>query len=321
MSSSQANNEDSPLKIIFIGSGSFGIPSLEAIIQSEVDIALLVSMPPAPSGRGRKITDVPTATWAKNHNIPLLETDKVNSPEILEKLSSLNPDLIVVCAYGTFLGKKLLSLGNTPPINIHPSLLPKHRGPAPINWALIHGDKEVGVSIIYLEKEMDAGPILAQRSILVPEFATALLLEEKLSCIASEMLTDVLKEIKNNTVKPQNQDHSLAIVNPLLTKKDGHINFSNSAQSIASLINGVDPWPGAEALLNGKRIKFYKASKEPGSLAPGEVLPLNSDGLMRIGTGDGILLVSELQPEGKKRVKAPEFARGYRPTLFSSQLT
>jgi methionyl-tRNA formyltransferase len=306
------------LKIIFIASASFAIPSLKAVYQSKENLSLVVSMPPAPSGRGRKLSRVPAALWAAGENLPLLETDKINSPEILDKLEALSPDLLVVCAYGTFLGKRLLSLGKTPPVNIHPSLLPRHRGPAPINWALIRGDDKTGVSIIYLRKEMDAGPILMQREIPIPPLTAAPVLEERLSHLAASMTAELIVTIKNGEQKPEPQDETLATVNPLLRKEDGRLDFKRGSKELASLINGADPWPGAQALFRGKLIKFYEATNSPGSAAPGQALPLSPEGLLPVGTGSGLLLVSKLQPEGKKRISSADFVKGYKPEGFES---
>jgi methionyl-tRNA formyltransferase len=305
-----------PLKIIFFGSAAFAIPPLEAILQSGEDMKLLVSMPPSPAGRGRKQKRVPAALWAAGKGIPLLEHDKANSPEVLEELESLSPDLLIVCAFGTFLGKRLLSLGKTPPINIHPSLLPRHRGPAPINWAIIRGDDKTGVSLIYLEKEMDAGPILKQREIPIPPLTPASILEEELSRLAASMIVELIGEIKRGEEKPILQDESKAIINGLLTKKDGRLDFTRDAKSLANLINGTDPWPGAQARFGEKLIKFFTATSSPGQASPGELLPITPEGFLPIGTGSGLLLVSKLQPESKNILSAADFMKGYKPARF-----
>lgn len=295
-----------------MGSSRFAIPSLNAIRESADDLLAVVAMPPAPAGRGRTLTPVPAAVWAKERGVPLIESDKINSPEILSRIEALRPDLIAVCAYGVFLGKRLLSVGQCPPVNIHPSLLPRHRGPAPINWTVIRGDSEAGVSIIHLEREMDAGPILAQRSLKLPPGATAPELEEKLAPMAGEMILGVIREIKEGKSEPKIQDGSLATSNPKLTKDDGRLDFDRPARELARLINGLDPWPGARALYDGMGVKLFSALTEPGEMAPGETRePKKNETRLAVGTGKDLLLVSEFQPEGKKRMSARAFASGY----------
>jgi methionyl-tRNA formyltransferase len=304
-------------KVIFFGSSDFAIPSINALFNGLASLALVVTAPPKQAGRGRNLKHVPVATWAKERGLPLLETDRANDPQTLEALAAIAPDIIIVCAYGTFLGKKLLSMGKVPPINIHPSLLPRHRGPAPINWSIIQGDKECGVSIIFLEREMDAGPILGQKSIPLKEGTPAPIIAHELSLLSASLLEEVLKQLNDGTSKPQVQDSSRATVNRLLEKRDGYLNFQLPAETLASLINGVDPWPGAQALLEGKMVKFYEATSSQGQGAPGEVLGAPC-GRITIGTGNGLLEVKKLQPEGKKSMSAPQFISGYRPRFFSS---
>jgi methionyl-tRNA formyltransferase len=259
------------------------------------------------------------ANWALNHGLLLIEPTNPNSSELADWFASLKPDLVVVAAFGSFLGSKLLSLGRTTPINLHPSLLPRHRGPAPINWALIQGDKRIGVSTMQLVKEMDAGPILQQFSLVpTPADISAGKMEEILAERGAELLLSTIMGIKKGSLSPKPQDQSEVTINPLLKKQDGFLNFSLPAKKLANLINGVDPWPGATCEFNNKRIKFFNASFRPGQGDPGKVLGLSEAGKLEIGTGEGILLVSSLHPEGKNRQNATDFYNGYRPSFFST---
>jgi methionyl-tRNA formyltransferase len=234
----------------------------------------------------------------------------------VERLRTLRPDLSVVCAYGSLLKDGLLTLCPVPPLNIHPSLLPLHRGPAPVNWAVIRGDRETGVSVMHLERGMDDGPVLAQARVPVPPGASAGELERTLSATGAELLMQVIGLLKDGRAEPQVQDHGLASVNRLLEKSDGDLDFARSARELAGTVNGCDPWPGARCSLNGKSVKLFGALPLPGAAEQGAALPLDGEGRLPIGTGDGILAVAEFQPEGKRRLPAAEFARGYRPKAF-----
>jgi methionyl-tRNA formyltransferase len=225
---------------------------------------------------------------------------------------------LVVVAFGALLGKQLLNLGITPPINVHPSLLPRHRGPAPINWAIVNGDERIGVTIMYLEEGMDTGPILSQSTKPLVPGVSALKLSEELAREGAAHLMDTLRFIKAGIQASRPQDPSLATTNRLLTKKDGYIDFDKAASTLASLINGLDPWPAAQALLKGKSVKFFGARAESGDFEKAAVKGLTEQGELVIGTGEGLLMVKEIQMEGKNRVQASEFMKGYRPVSFSS---
>jgi methionyl-tRNA formyltransferase len=251
--------------------------------------------------------------------LPLLETARPNETETVDFISSLKPDLLVVAAFGALLKKTLLTLCSYPPLNVHPSLLPRHRGPAPVNWAIINGDEDTGVSVMFLEEGMDTGPVLAQSKCPIPPGLGAVALTEQLSHDGALLLSETIARLKNGTQgEPAVQNPQLATTNRLLEKKDGHIDFNQPAARLASLINGVEPWPGAQAFLNGKQVNFFGARALEGSAEPGEVKGLSDKGELQIGSKDGLLLIKDLQVAGKKRVAAAEFAKGYRPARFTS---
>jgi methionyl-tRNA formyltransferase len=314
----EAPSPQLPLKLIFFGSSSFAIPSLKTLLLGPDTVELVVSVPPKPSGRGRQVMDVPVTIFARDAGLPLIEENKPNSQEIVDFIASFKPDLLVVAAYGALLGKELLQMGKTPPLNVHPSLLPRHRGPAPVNWAIVNGDRETGVSIMYLDEGMDTGPVLAQTKRPIDEKVSALELTQELATVGAKLLKDVLKSIKNGAQRPIPQNPEDATTNRLLLKKDGFIDFQKPAKQIVGLINGLDPWPCAQAKLKGKSVKFFTARALPGSFASGKVLGLSDSGELMIGAGDGQVLVSSLQMEGKRRIDASEFLNGYRPTYFTS---
>lgn len=303
-------------RIAFFGSTAFSLPALRALHQGPDEVVLVVCPPPSPAGRGRKISPSPVSELAADLGLPRLESRSVKSGSIIEKIGETKPDLLVVAAYGGFLPKALLEMCPYPPLNIHPSLLPRHRGAAPVNWGLISGDEELGVSIIFLEEEMDAGPILSQRAFKIgSNHDSAGIWEERLARAGAEDLLKVISALKNGTARPKPQDRSQISVNPLLAKADGLVNFSRPAHELAALINGVDPWPGAQSGFQGKSLKIFGASflEGPSGGEPGQVLGVDDQKRLMVATGSGILLIRELQPEGKKKMPAADFSRGYRP--------
>lgn len=314
-----APSQDRPWRIVFFGSPEFSLPALEALSQGPDQVVLVVTPPPAPAGRGRKLNPSPVAARAEELGLSVLETKSVRRPETIEIIRSARPDLMVVAAFGGFLPPELLNLCPYPPLNIHPSLLPRHRGAAPVNWCLIQGDQEVGVSIIFLEEEMDAGPILSQRAFAVtgPDCAGAW--EKRLAEAGAEELQKVIGQLKNGTAHACSQDHTCCTINPLLCKDDGRVDFSRPASELAGRINGVDPWPGAQSTFQGRTIKLFGAMESTEDSAggqPGKVLGLDRAGRLLVVTGLGVLALAELQPEGKKRMPAADFQRGYRPNFL-----
>ncbi|MDR2339269.1 MAG: methionyl-tRNA formyltransferase [Deltaproteobacteria bacterium] len=305
-----------PWRLVFLGSGDFAVPSLEALSKGPDELSLVVASPPRPKGRGRKQAHMPTALFAREAGLPLLESARPNDPEVLDFIASLKPDLLVVTAFGAILKEGLLSLCPLPPINVHPSLLPRHRGPAPVNWALVEGDTEIGVSIMFLEAGMDTGPVLARKPMKVLPGDGAARLSEELAEEGAGLLLETIRQVKEGSHKAVPQDDSKATVNRLLRKSDGYLDFREDAATLARKINGLEPWPAARAMLGGKAVSFFGALAMEGSLPPGEVGGLDQDGMLRIGTGSGLLRVSYLQPEGKGRQEAGAFLRGYRPRLF-----
>lgn len=308
-----------PWRLIFFGSACFSGPALKALAGGPDEVVLVVTPPPAPAGRGCKLCCSPVATVAADLGLEVLETKSVRKPEIIEAIRAAKPDLLVVAAFGGFLPDELLTMCPYPPLNIHPSLLPRHRGAAPVNWSLIQGDGQVGVSIIFLEKEMDAGPILSQRSFPVNNSDSAGTWEDRLAEAGAEDLLQVIADLKSGRAAPRPQDDSRATINPLLRKEDGRVDWTRPAAELAGQINGVDPWPGAQTRLAGKSLKLFGASLVEGSgesSAPGLVMGLDNEKRLLISTGRGLLAVEAFQPEGKKRMAASDFMCGYRPELL-----
>jgi methionyl-tRNA formyltransferase len=308
---------------VFFGSAAFARPLLEALARGPDEVVLVVAPPPAPAGRGRRLRPCPAAETAERLGLDIWPDRSARAPETIRAVADRRPDLLVVAAFGGFLPAELLNLAPWPPLNIHPSLLPRHRGPAPVNWSLIHGDREVGVSILFLEAVMDAGPILRQRAWPVTGPDSAGTWEDRLAEAGAEEVLAAVAELKSGRVLVRPQEPALVTINPLLRKVDGRVDFSRPAGVLAGLINGVDPWPGAVAAWDGRALKIFRAAPAVGGgppAEPGRVLGLDEHGRLLVAAGQGFLALAEFQLEGKKRISAAEFLRGCRPEFLRSAL-
>ncbi len=301
------------LRIIFMGTPAFAVPILEALLRSGEEVIAVVTQPDKPSGRGKRLTAPPVKVLAQKYGLDVFQPEKIKDPKFLEILKALSPDVIVVAAYGKILPKEVLEIPRFGCINVHASLLPKYRGAAPINWALISGEKETGVTIMQMDEGMDTGDILLTAKIPIEPEETAGTLHDKLSALGAELIVKALRLLKEGKLSPQKQSEEGVSYAPPLKKEDGLLDFARPAEQLANLIRGLDPWPTAYAFFRGKLVKFYRPkvfADEAGE--PGEILGLR-EGFLLIGTGEGALGVRKLQVEGKKRISAEEFVRGYRP--------
>lgn len=297
------------MRIIFMGSAALAVPSLQAVLSSEQDeVVGVVSQPDRPAGRKRVLTPCPLKAFADEQGLHVLTPEKIGDPDAVQALADLKPDLLVVVAYGQYIPQRVINLGKYEAINVHPSLLPKYRGSAPIQWALLNGDTVTGVSIIYLAKKMDAGDILRQETYPLGGDETSATLHDKLADFGSDLLMKAIEDIRNGTVIRTVQDESEMIEVRKLTKDDGKIDWSLPAQEIRNRIRAFDPWPGSFcALPNGDVLKVWTAELVAGIGAPGELL----DDQLLVATGEGALRLTEIQPQGKKRMEASSFLNGF----------
>ncbi|RUM46411.1 MAG: methionyl-tRNA formyltransferase [Desulfocapsa sp.] len=303
--------EKKSFRIIFMGTPNFSVPALQALIDGPDEVVALVSQPDRPKGRGKKLTPTATKLVAETAGIPVLQPTKIRTQDFVNILRSFAPDLIVVAAYGRILPSSILELPPLGCINIHGSLLPRHRGAAPIQWAILAGDKEAGVTIMQMDENMDTGNILLPASIPVTDEETAGGLFEKLSQLGGTTLLKALNLLRDNKLPPIEQDHSLATEAPPLKKEDGCIDWHKSARDIHCLIRGMDPWPTAYSFLQGKRFRFFRPllNDTVFSNPPGSIIRADKNGLL-LATGHGSLLVLEIQPEGKKRMSVAAYLCG-----------
>lgn len=297
------------MRIIFMGSAELAVPSLKALINSAVDeVVGVVSQPDRPAGRKRRLMSCPLKAFAESHGLNIMTPSRVGDPESVQALNDLQPDLFVVVAYGQYIPTSVIQLAQYEAINVHPSLLPKYRGSAPIQWALLNGDEQTGVSIIYLAKKMDAGDILKQECCPIGPDDTSAALHDRLADLGAELLLHAINAIREGRVSRTVQNEADAVEISKLSKEDGKIDWSKPAEAIRNRIRAFDPWPGSYCILpNGDALKIWKASTEPGGGAPGELL----DDRMLVATGSQALRLLEIQPAGRKRMPAEAFLNGY----------
>ncbi len=301
-----------PLRIIFMGTPDFAAANLSALMAGPDQVVAVVSQPDRAKGRGKKISPPPTKVLAEASGIPVLQPAKIKTEEFRNGLLSYQPDLIVVAAYGRILPPSLLELAPMGCINVHGSLLPRYRGAAPIQWALIKGETEVGVTIIQMDQGMDTGDMLLKAKIAVDPEETAGSLMVKLASLGGHTLLQAIKGLKEGIITPVPQDHSQATIAPMLKKDDGFIDWSRSAKEIECLIRGLDPWPSAFCFLEHQRLRLFtpEVVYMESTAQPGTVLHADRRGML-IACGRNALQIHELQPEGKKRMTVESFCCGH----------
>jgi methionyl-tRNA formyltransferase len=299
--------------IIFMGTPDFAVPALDLLSQEDYEIALVVTQPDRPKGRGRKLVPPPVKVKALELNLEVSQPSTLKSDKFTDQIKSIQPDFFVVIAFGHILSEKMLQFPKFGAINIHASLLPKYRGPAPIQWAIINAEPHTGVTTMFMDKGMDTGNILlTKKEPILPE-DTAATLHHRLANAGAELLIKTLKDFASKKIKPTLQDHSKATYAPLLKKQDGHINWQRPAEKLEPFIRGMTPWPGAFTFHNEKRLKIIKAApiSESVSEAAGTILKAFPDEL-RVATGKGALSILEIQGPSGKRLGIADFLRGYR---------
>ena len=306
------------MKILFMGTPDFAATILNQLIQSGHEIIGVVTQPDKQKGRGRTLSCSPVKELAVEHGLDIYQPVKVKEADFLQKLTELEPDVIAVAAFGQILPKALLEIPKYGCINVHASLLPKYRGAAPIQYSIIDGEKETGITIMYMDVGIDTGDIIMQEALTIAPDETGGSLFEKMSVLGGELLVKALVEIENGTAHRTPQDNENATSVKMIDKDMGHIDFTQSAVKIERLIRGLNPWPSAYTYLDGKTLKLWNASVESlyeiqggtKNYIPGEVVEVRRDALV-VMTGEDMLVIKELQLEGKKRMSADAFLRGY----------
>ncbi len=299
-----------------MGTPDFAIPILRAIYDSHHDLIAVITRPDKPFGRDKVITPPPVALVAKELGVSILQPEKLKGVNFLQTIKELNPDYLVVAAYGKIIPESVLAIPKKASINIHPSLIPKYRGAAPIQWTLINGDTETGVTLMDITKELDAGEVYLQKKMPVDPKDTTGSLSEKLSAISSELIVECLNLFEEGKIKPTKQDPKQVVMAPPLTHEDGHLDWSSPAPSIFNRFRGVTPKPGAYTNLEEKVLKIHKMDLDDsdfpsGNHPPGTIVNIKGDHF-KVDTGGGIIKITELQLEGKRRMSTSEFLRGHK---------
>lgn len=300
-----------------MGTPQFAIPSLEKIYLSKHQIVGVVTQPDRQKGRGKKISAPPVKEFALEKNIqPIFQPESLKDPNFVESLQNLQADLFVVVAF-RILPEVVFSMPPKGTVNLHPSLLPKYRGAAPINWAIINGEHVTGVTTIFIRREIDAGNMILQKEVPIHDDELAGSLHDRLANIGAELLLESIQKIGTGEIKNIKQDESLVTKAPKLTKEICHLDFDQSAEQVKNWIHGLSPYPGAYAFYNNKTIKFYRAtvvSSEKQSKSPGTIVNLTKNDLW-ITCNPGIADIKELQLEGHKQLNIDEFLRGFQFTI------
>lgn len=294
-----------------MGTPDFAVGTLEALIGAGHEVALVVTQPDKPQGRKQELVPPPVKAAALEHGIPVLQPERVRDAEALEKIRKYEPELIVVAAFGQLLPKELLDMPHFGCINVHASLLPKYRGAAPIQWSILNGDPTTGVTIMRMDVGLDTGDMISKIEIPIEPEDTGGSLFVKLAEAGAKLCVDTIQAIVDGSATYTPQDEAQATKVGMISKKDGLIDFSRSATAIECQIRGLNPWPSAFTYLNGKSLKIWSAKVreggDPGAF--GEICLMEKD-QFGIQTGDGILVCTEVQLEGKKRMDAGSFLRG-----------
>ncbi len=301
------------MKLVFCGTPQFAVPTLEALIATD-EIALVVTQPDRPQGRGLELAPSPVKQTAETHGLPIEQPEKIkNNAEFRARLESIAADAIIVVGYGRIVPPWMLTLPKHGNINLHGSLLPKYRGAAPIQWAIASGERVSGVTTMLLNEGLDTGDILLQRELPIGPDETSIAYGRRLAEIGAELMIETLQGLENGTVTPQAQDHAQASLAPILKKEDGRADFNLSAQAIYNRLRGFQPWPGCFTSFRGKNLAIIAARAIPEARisSPGK-LQLDRDRML-VGCHASVLELLEVQPEGKRKMPIGDFIRGYRP--------
>ena len=301
------------MKIVFMGTPDFAVPTLEALVQGGHEVLAVVTQPDKPKGRGKAVLMTPVKEKALEYQIPVYQPVRIKKDEeFLETLKQLNPEAIVVTAFGQILPERILTLPKYGCFNVHASLLPKYRGAAPIQWAVINGDKESGVTTMQMDVGMDTGDMLEKIVVTLDPKETGGSLFDRLSTAGGELILSTLQKAEAGTLTPVKQPEEEATYAGMLTKALGQIDWTKDAAVIERLIRGLNPWPSAYTSYEGKTLKLWDADvvTEKSEAVPGTVVRVEKDSFY-VQTGSGLLKINELQLEGKKRMDSAAFLRGY----------
>lgn len=307
------------MNVIFMGTPDFAVPVLEALLESDCHtVTAVVTQPDKARGRSGKLTFTPVKEVAVAHGVPVYTPERVKDAEFVETLREIPCDVIVVVAFGQILSKEILTMPKYGCINVHASLLPRWRGAAPIQWAILEGDATTGVTTMQMDEGLDTGDMLLKRELVIKPDDTGESLFDRLSGLGAPLLLETLERAEQGKLEPEKQDDSESTYAKMLTKELGELDFSMEADRLERYVRGLNSWPGAYTFFKGKRLKIWRASvvEENTEGVCGTVMRVESDGFC-IQTGKNLLKLLEVQPEGKKRMSAADFMRGNHVEKYS----
>lgn len=317
-------------RIVFMGSPQFAVPTLRRLLEAQksvegsveesvaeplaelvAEVVAVVTQPDRPKGRGQVLAPPAVKVEAMRAGVPVLQPPRLKAPEVAAQIAAFEPDAVVVAAYGQILPPEVLRIPALGCLNVHASLLPKYRGAAPVNWAIIRGEMVTGVTIMQMDAGLDTGDILLQQATPIGEAETAEELTRRLAEAGAKLLIEALRRLREGTLFRMPQNAEAATLAPRLTKADGAIDWGRPAACVCNRVRGVQPWPGAYTFLRGKMLKLFGCRRAEGeATAPGEVLGVGAEGLV-VSTGEGRVALAELQYEGGRRVSAASFGMGH----------
>ncbi len=302
------------MKIVFMGTPDFAVPSLEMLVNEGYEVVAAVTQPDKPKGRGNKLTAPPVKEFAIKNGIQVLQPAKIKTSEFVEQIRELQPDLLITAAYGKILSKELLEVPVLGCINVHGSLLPAYRGAAPINWAVINGEEKTGITTMFTDVGLDTGDMLLKSELAIGPDMTVGELHDKMAVLGAQVLRETLLELKKGTLKRIPQDDSVSTYAPMMNKELGLIDWSKKASEIHNLVRGTDPWPGAYTLLEGNRMRVWKTvlTRESADSCQenGRILKVDDQGIL-VKCPDENLLLLEVQFDSSRRMSVKEYIRGH----------
>lgn len=302
------------MKVVYMGTPDFAVNTLESIIEAGHDVVAVVTQPDKPKGRGKAMQFTPVKEVAVAHDIPVYQPVKVRDPEFVMQLREMAPDIIVVVAFGQILPEEILNLPKFGCVNVHASLLPKYRGAAPIQWSILDGETETGVTIMYMEKGLDTGDMISKVMVPIDATDTGDSLHDKLAEAGAKLLVETLPAIEQGNIQPEKQDDEKSCYAKMLSKDMGKIDFAKTAVEIERLIRGMNSWPSAYTCYQGKTLKIFEAQIVEGAGAPGEVIAVDKKSFT-VMCKDQALRILNLQMEGKKRMDTQAFLLGKTVTV------
>lgn len=301
------------VRIVFMGTPEFAVPSLEMLIKEGYDVLAVVTQPDKPKGRGNKMSAPPVKEFAAEHGITVLQPAKIKTPDFVEQIRELGPDLLITAAYGKIISKELLDVPPMGCINVHGSLLPAYRGAAPIHWSIINGEKKTGITTMFTDVGLDTGDMLLKKEIEIGPDMTVGELHDQMAVLGAEVLKDTLVELQNGTLLRKPQEDAISSYAPIISKEVGCIDWNKSAQEIHNLVRGTNPWPGAYTFLNGSKMRVWRTDifdcSEQGHA--GEIIRVGDDGIL-VKCSNGYIMIQELQFDSSKRMKVSEYIKGHK---------